>query len=213
MPKPTKGPRLGAGPSHQRHILRGLAASLIVEERIRTSEAKAKLLRPYADKLVTLGKTDTLHARRQALDDIKDSDVIHKLFAEIAPRFAERNGGYTRILKLGPRKGDAAPMAIIEFVESEVEVKAAEEDAAKRRGLRRRRKDEPEEKPARAPKASKSKAATPDEGSGEQEAPVSPKAKAAPKAKAEEAPAADADTEIAELEASEEADADTKAGE
>ena len=132
-----------------------MAASLILEERIRTSEAKAKALRPYADKLVTLGKTDTLHARRQALQVIEDSDVVHKLFAEIAPRFAERNGGYTRILKLGPRKGDAAPMAIVEFVEGEVE-RAAEEEAGKRRGLRRRKKDEPEEKAK--PRASRAKA-------------------------------------------------------
>lgn len=214
MPKPTKGPRLGAGPTHQRHILRGLAASLIVEERIRTSEAKAKRLRPYADKLVTLGKTDTLHARRQALDDIKDSDVIHKLFAEIGPRYADRNGGYTRILKLGPRKGDAAPMAIIEFVEGEAETKAAQEEANKRRVLRRRKKDESEEKPAKGTKASKSKAATSDEEDEEQEAPAAPKAKAPPKAKAapkaaaDEAPAA----EIEEPEASEETDGETKAG-
>ncbi len=136
--------------------MRGLAASLIVEERIRTSEAKAKVLRQYADKLVTLGKADTVHARRQALEVIEDSDVVHKLFAEIAPRFAERNGGYTRILKLGPRKGDAAPMAIIEFVEAETE-KAAEEDSGKRRGLRRRKKDEPEES-AGAGRTGKSKA-------------------------------------------------------
>jgi large subunit ribosomal protein L17 len=156
VPKPTKGPRLGAGPTHQRHIMRGLAASLIVEERIRTSEAKAKLLRQYADQLVTLGKADTLHARRLALEVIEDSDVVHKLFAEIAPRFAERNGGYTRILKLGPRKGDAAPMAIVEFVEGEAET-AAEEEAGKRRGLRRRRKDEPEEKAA-TPRTGRSKA-------------------------------------------------------
>ena len=156
MPKPTKGPRLGAGPAHQRHIMRGLAASLIVEERIRKSEAKAKALRQYADKLVTLGKTDSIHARRQALQVVEDSDVVHKLFAEIAPRYADRNGGYTRILKLGPRKGDSAPIAIIEFVEGEAE-KAAEEDAGKRRGRRRRKKDEPEEK-APASRAGRSKA-------------------------------------------------------
>ena len=209
MPKPTKGPRLGAGPTHQRHILRGLAAALIVEERIRTSEAKAKRLRPYADKLVTLGKTDTLHARRQALDDIKDSDVIHKLFAEIGPRYADRNGGYTRILKLGPRKGDAAPMAIIEFVEGEVEVRSAEEEANKRRGLRRRKKDEPEEeKPAKATKASTPKAAEPEEEDEEQKAPAAPKAKATPKAKAEDTSSA----ESVEPEASEETDGETKAG-
>ena len=208
MPKPTKGPRLGAGPTHQRHILRGLAASLIVEERIRTSEAKAKRLRPYADKLVTLGKTDTLHARRQALDDIKDSDVIHKLFAEIGPRFADRNGGYTRILKLGPRKGDAAPMAIIEFVEGEAEVRSAEEEANKRRVLRRRRKDE-EEKPAKAGKASKPKAAASDEEDEDEKPPAAPRAKAAAKTKAKAEDTSPA--EKVEPEASEETDGEAKA--
>jgi large subunit ribosomal protein L17 len=147
--------------------MRGLAASLIVEERIRTSEAKAKVLRQYADKLVTLGKSDTLHARRQALQVVEDSDVVHKLFAEIAPRYAERNGGYTRILKLGPRKGDAAPMAIIEFVEGETE-KAAEEEPGRRRGRRRRKKDEPEDD-APAPKAGRSKARRAETGPEEAE--------------------------------------------
>ena len=177
MPRPTKGPRLGSGPTHQRHIIHALAASLILEERIRTSEAKAKVLRQYADKLVTLGKADNLHARRQALQFIEDSDVVHKLFAEIAPRFAERNGGYTRILKLGPRKGDAAPMAIIEFVEGEAE-KAEEEESGKRRGLRRRKKDEPEEKP-RARSRSRAAKAAPESDEGPEEA-------AEPEASAEE---------------------------
>jgi large subunit ribosomal protein L17 len=208
MPKPTKGPRLGAGPTHQRHILRGLAASLIVDERIRTSEAKARRLRPYADKLVTLGKTDTLHARRQALDDIKDSDVIHKLFAEIGPRFADRNGGYTRILKLGPRKGDAAPMASIEFVEAEAEVRSAEEEANKRRVLRRRKKDE-EEKPAKAAKASKPKAAASDDEDEDEKPPAAPRAKAAAKTKAKAEDTSPA--EKVEPEASEETDGEAKA--
>ncbi len=138
MPKPTKGPRLASGPSHQKHLIRGLVASLITEERIRTSEAKAKLVRPYADKLVTLGKTDTLHSRRQALRWIEDDDIVHKLFAEVAPRFHDRNGGYTRILKLGPRKGDAAPMAILEFVE-ETAASPKETEAARKRRLGRRK--------------------------------------------------------------------------
>jgi large subunit ribosomal protein L17 len=149
MPKPTKGPRLASGPTHQKHLIRGLVASLIVEDRIRTSEAKARLVRPYADKLVTLGKTDTLHARRQALRWIEDDDVVHKLFAEVAPRFHDRNGGYTRILKLGPRKGDAAPMAILEFVEevttSGGKAKEKETEAARKRRLGRRKAEAPAE--------------------------------------------------------------------
>lgn len=141
MPKPTKGARLASGPAHQRHLIRGLAASLILEERIRTSEAKARLLRPHAEKLVTLGKAGTLHARRQALRVVEDADVVHKLFAEIAPRFAEREGGYIRILKLGPRKGDGAPMAILEFVEEAVGTPGtAAETTTRRRVLRRRKK-------------------------------------------------------------------------
>jgi large subunit ribosomal protein L17 len=129
-------------------MLGGLAAALIREERIRTTEAKAKRLRPVADKLVTLGKSGTVHSRRMALKMIEDREVVHKLFAEVAPRFADRRGGYTRVLKLGPRKGDAAPMAIVEFVE-ELEVKTAPSGDGKRRGLRRRKKGD-EAKPAEA---------------------------------------------------------------
>ncbi len=140
MPKPTKGPRLGAGPQHQKMMLGGLAASLIREERIRTTETKAKRMRPVAEKLVTLGKSGTVHARRQALSLIEDRDVVHKLFAEVAPRFGDRSGGYTRIVKLGPRKGDAAPMAIIEFVEGEAPAKKESDQEQKRGRLSRRRK-------------------------------------------------------------------------
>lgn len=140
MPKPTKGPRLGSGPQHQKLMLGGLAASLIREERIRTTETKAKRMRPVAEKLVTLGKAGTVHARREALSLIEDRDVVHKLFAEVAPRFGDRNGGYTRIVKLGPRKGDAAPMAIIEFVEGEAPAKKESEQEQKRGRLSRRRK-------------------------------------------------------------------------
>jgi large subunit ribosomal protein L17 len=123
VPKPTKGPRLGAGPAHQRLMLGGLAAALFQHERVRTTEAKAKALRPVAERLITFAKRGDIHARRQVLKVVPDRDVVHRLFAEIAPRFAERPGGYTRILKLGPRKGDGAPMAQIELVER----RAAEE--------------------------------------------------------------------------------------
>jgi large subunit ribosomal protein L17 len=116
MPAPTKGPRLGSGPSHQRHLLANLAASLIEAEAIVTTEAKAKALRPYAERLITKARTPSLHARRKVAATIHDRDAVHKLFAEIGPRYAERPGGYLRILKLGPRPGDGAPMARIELV-------------------------------------------------------------------------------------------------
>ena len=117
MPKPKKGPRLGSSPSHQRLLLSGLASQLFVHEAIDTTEAKAKALRPYAEKLITYAKRGDLAARRQVLKDIPDRDVVARLFHEIGPRFSERPGGYTRILKLGPRQGDAAEMALIELVD------------------------------------------------------------------------------------------------
>ena len=119
MPKPKKGPRLGSGPDHQRLLLSTLAAQLFTHEAIDTTEAKAKALRPYAEKLITKAKKGSLAARREVLKDIRDRDIVARLFHEIAPRFDERQGGYTRILKLGPRKGDGAPMARIELVERE----------------------------------------------------------------------------------------------
>ena len=117
MPTPKKGPRLGSGPKHQELMLGTMAAQLFTHERIRTTEAKAKALRPVAEHLITFAKRGDVHARRQVLRTVPDRDVVHKLFAEIAPRYAERQGGYTRILKLGQRKGDGAPMALIELLE------------------------------------------------------------------------------------------------
>lgn len=143
MPKPSKGPRLASGPSHEKLMLSGLAAALFRDERIRTTEAKAKRLRPVAERLITLGKAGDVSSRRRALAVVEDRDIIHKLFDDIAPRFASRNGGYTRILKLGPRKGDAAPMALIELVEGEVaEAKPSRpaEEGRRTRGIRRRRR-------------------------------------------------------------------------
>src|SRR5947208_16776285 len=110
MPNPRKGPRLGSGPAHQRLLLAGQAASLFTHERITTTEAKAKALRPVAEKLITFAKRGDVAARREVLKVVPDRDVVHKLFSEIGPRFAERNGGYTRILKLGQRQGDGAAM-------------------------------------------------------------------------------------------------------
>jgi len=121
MSTPTKGPRLGSGPDHERLLLGTLASQLFQHERIRTTEAKAKALRPLAEHLITFAKKGSVHARRQVLRTIPDRDVVHKLFDEIGPRYAERAGGYTRILKLGPRKGDAAPMAMIELLPGEDE--------------------------------------------------------------------------------------------
>jgi large subunit ribosomal protein L17 len=117
MPTPTKGPRLGGGPAHERLMLANLATSLFEHDRITTTEAKAKRLRPLAEKLITFAKRGDLHARRQVLQVIRDKDVVHKLFAEIGPKMAERPGGYTRIVKVNPRKGDNAQMAVIEIVE------------------------------------------------------------------------------------------------
>ena len=116
MPKPTKGPRLGGSSSHQKAILANLATSLFEHGRIKTTETKARALRPYAEKLITHAKKGALHNRREVLKKIRDKDVVHALFAEIGPFFADRNGGYTRIIKVEARKGDNAPMAVIELV-------------------------------------------------------------------------------------------------
>lgn len=129
MPKPTKGPRLGGGPAHERLMLANLAAALFTHKSIKTTETKAKRLRPYAERLITFAKRGDLHARRRVLAVIGDKTVVHELFTEIAPLVAEREGGYTRITKLGYRKGDNAPMAQIELVLEPVAPKAK---AAKR---------------------------------------------------------------------------------
>jgi large subunit ribosomal protein L17 len=121
MPSPTKGARLGGSPSHQRIILANLATQLFEHGRIVTTEAKAKRLRPLAEKLITKARRGDIHSRRLVLTTVKDKGVVHTLFTEIAPTFAEREGGYTRITKVGPRKGDNAPMALIELVTESVE--------------------------------------------------------------------------------------------
>jgi large subunit ribosomal protein L17 len=119
MPKPRRGPRLGSGPAHERLMLGTLAAQLFTHEKVRTTEAKAKALRPLAEHLITFAKRGDVHARRQVLKTVTDRDVVHKLFSEIGPRYTERAGGYTRILKIGQRGGDGAPMAIIELLPEE----------------------------------------------------------------------------------------------
>jgi large subunit ribosomal protein L17 len=142
MPTPTKGPRLGGSPAHERLLLANLATSLFEHGRITTTLAKAKRLRPLADRMVTFAKKGDIHARRQVLTVIRDKAVVHQLFAEIGPGFADRAGGYTRITKLGPRKGDNAPMAVIELVEFQTIGQQAVSEAEAARGARfaRRRK-------------------------------------------------------------------------
>jgi large subunit ribosomal protein L17 len=119
MPTPTKGRRLGGSSAHQRHIMANLATALFEHGKITTTEAKARRLRPYAERLITFAKRGDLHARREVLTVVTDRGVVHTLFSEIGPRFATRPGGYTRITKIGPRKGDNAPLAVIELVEEE----------------------------------------------------------------------------------------------
>ncbi len=107
---------MGSGPDHQKAMLSNLSRSLFVHERIRTTQAKAREVQPLAEKLITLAKDGSLHARRQALEVIPDKEVVHKLFSDIGPRYKDRPGGYTRVVKLGPRQGDAAPMVVLELV-------------------------------------------------------------------------------------------------
>ncbi|WP_349426364.1 50S ribosomal protein L17 [Microbacterium sp. LWS13-1.2] len=130
MPKPTKGPRLGGGPAHERLLLANLAAALFTHKSIKTTETKAKRVRPLAERLITFAKRGDLHARRRVLSVIGDKSVVHELFTEIAPLVADREGGYTRITKVGNRKGDNAPMAVIELVLEPVTKKPSAKKAA-----------------------------------------------------------------------------------
>jgi large subunit ribosomal protein L17 len=143
MPTPTRGRRLGGSSAHQRHILANLATALFEHGKITTTEAKARRLRPYAERLITFAKRGDLHARREVLTVVTDRGVVHTLFTEIGPRFATRQGGYTRITKIGPRKGDNAPLAVIELVEEEATATAAAPS-------RRRRPRRAQPAPARA---------------------------------------------------------------
>ena len=136
MPTPTKGARLGGSPAHERLMLANLATALFEHGKITTTEAKAKRLRPLAERLITHAKRGDLHARRRVLAVIRDKGVVHELFAEIGPRYATRPGGYTRITKIGPRKGDNAPMAVIELVEPLAEQVVAEATAAAKRSAK-----------------------------------------------------------------------------
>src|SRR5262245_7091865 len=145
MPTPTKGPRLGGSSAHQRHILANLASALFEHGKITTTEAKARRLRPFAERLITFAKRGDLHARREVLTVVTDRSVVHTLFTEIGPSFATRDGGYTRITKVGPRKGDNAPLAVIELVQEE-----AAPQSPRRRRARRAQPAAAPSRPARA---------------------------------------------------------------
>ena len=182
MPKPTKGPRLGGSSSHQKALLANLATSLFEHGRIKTTEPKARALRPYAEKLITHAKKGTLHNRREVMKKIRDKDVVHILFAEIGPFFADRNGGYTRIVKVEPRKGDNAPMAVIELVREKTVT--SEANRARR---------------AAAAKATQAAAPAPEPEE------TSPEETSVAELEAEDAGIADAQTAVAEAEIAEEA--------
>jgi large subunit ribosomal protein L17 len=142
MPTPTKGARLGGSPAHQRHLLANLATALFEHGKITTTESKARRLRPFAERLITFAKRGDLHSRRQVLTVVTDKGVVHTLFTEIGPQFAARDGGYTRITKIGPRKGDNAPLAVIELIQEEAEARPSRR--------RRARRAQPAARPSRA---------------------------------------------------------------
>ncbi|MFZ1362886.1 MAG: 50S ribosomal protein L17 [Candidatus Nanopelagicales bacterium] len=164
MPKPTKGARLGGGPAHERRILANLATQLFEHGAITTTEAKAKRVRPLAERMITFAKRGDLAARRRVLTVIRDKDVVHTLFTEIGPSLATRPGGYTRITKLGPRKGDNAPMARIEIVEPLSEEAIAEAEAATKRAAKEKAAAEKKE----AKKAAEAEAAAKTEEAGDE---------------------------------------------
>jgi large subunit ribosomal protein L17 len=197
---------MGGSPAHQRHMLSNLAAALFEHGKITTTEARARRLRPYAEKLITFAKRGDMHARRQVLTVVPDKGIVHNLFTEIGPSFADRPGGYTRITKLGPRKGDAAPMAVIELVREEV-------SAARPRRRTRRAGAAPAT--AAAPAAEETAAATAedadvadvDDSEAETFAAESPEAEVeTPEAEAEDAEDDEAADESDEAEVTDEAD-------
>ena len=206
MPTPTKGPRLGGGPAHERLMLGNLATALFEHGRITTTEAKAKRLRPLAERLITFAKRGDLAARRRVLTVVRDKGVVHVLFTEIGPRYENRHGGYTRIVKVGPRKGDNAPMAVIELVEPLQEQVVAEATGATKRAAKEKAA---KEKPAA--KAAPADDAVDDAASDEA---VEAAADDAPEAEADdtaESVADDAPEAAAEESADDEAEKDDKA--
>jgi large subunit ribosomal protein L17 len=204
MPTPTKGRRLGGSPAHQRHILANLATALFEHGKITTTEAKARRLRPFAERLITFAKRGDLHARREVLTVVTDKGVVHTLFTEIGPSFAARDGGYTRITKVGPRKGDNAPLAVIELVPEEAA------PASPRR--RRARRAQPASSRAARPAAEET-AADDDAATAEDTAAVEDTAAAEDTAEAEAEDTAEAETEDTAEAAAPDAAEDDAAGE
>jgi len=200
MPKPTKGARLGGSSSHQKALLANLATSLFEHGRIKTTEPKARALRPYAEKLITHAKKGTLHNRREVMKKIRDKDVVHTLFAEIGPHFAEREGGYTRIIKVEARKGDNAPMAVIELVQE----KTVTSEANRARRSRAGGDNASSSGSANAPVA----AAAAPQAAVEPEAAVGPTDEVVEDAPVEDASVEDADTTEAADEAATDEEAD-----
>jgi large subunit ribosomal protein L17 len=201
MPKPTKGPRLGGSSSHQKALLANLATSLFEHGRIKTTEPKARALRPYAEKLITHAKKGTLHNRREVLKKIRDKDVVHALFEEIGPFYADRNGGYIRIIKVEARKGDNAPMAVIELVREKTVT--SEADRARRVKASKKASDAGEAPAAAA--AAPQAAVEPEAAEGPTAQEVSAEAAEAEPAEAETVEAETAESE----EAAEPAEAET----
>ena len=212
MPTPTKGRRLGGSSAHQRHIMANLATALFEHGKITTTEAKARRLRPYAERLITFAKRGDLHARREVLTVVTDKDVVHVLFTDIGPRFATRQGGYTRITKIGPRKGDNAPLAVIELVEEEATAAPSRRRRARRAPARTSRPKAEEAAPAEA--AEEQDAAAEHEAAAEFEAAeddADAEAAAAEDATAEDMAAEDsAAGEPADEDAGDDAEEDTK---
>jgi len=209
MPTPTKGRRLGGSPAHQRHILANLATALFEHGKITTTEAKARRLRPFAERLITFAKRGDLHARREVLTVVTDKGVVHTLFTEIGPSFAARDGGYTRISKVGPRKGDNAPLAVIELVPEE----AAPASPRRRRARRAQPAASRAAQPAAGAAAAEETAAAEDAATAEDTAAVEDTAAAEDTAEAEAEDTAEAETEDTAEAAAPDAAEDDAAGE
>ena len=197
MPRPTKGPRLGGSAQHERHMLANLATQLFLHESIKTTEARARRLRPYAEKLITKGKRGDLHARRTVMKKVTDKYAVYRLFEELAPQFEGREGGYTRIVKTAPRKGDNAPMAVISLVLEPVAAKEVVDDAvatAKRAAAEAVKADEEAEETESAEAGETAVAA---EGAAVEAGKADEEAEETESAEAEDAPAEEADAEEA----------------
>lgn len=201
MPSPTKGARMGGSAAHQRHLLSNLATALFEHGKITTTEARARRLRPYAERLITFAKRGDLSARRQVLTVVTDKSVVHTLFTEIGPQFATREGGYTRITKIGPRKGDNAPLAVIELIQEEAEAKPRR---------RRARRSQPVGRPAAAAAAPETTEAPADEADADVTAEAPEADVTAEDTDAESADAEDAADEAADSEDADSAEAPEK---